>query len=206
MLQSMQTVTANEENHREEALVEEHYEKWTHWPVNWSAVWVGALASLAAVLLLGLVGIAIGAHLVGPEHRVVDLKAIGLGTLAYSIFSAFLAFVIGGWVAVRVAGVLRSEPAMLYGAIVWLLALPILVVLAGVGAGSYLGGWYGGVAGTPSWGAPASAPFDRPEPPGTNATEQERARLQGGAARVSRQGETMAGRRPESGPQRRWAR
>jgi hypothetical protein len=38
---------------------------------------------------------------------------------------------------------------MLHGAIVWLVAVPILMVLASMGAVSYLGGWYGGLAGLP---------------------------------------------------------
>src|SRR5438874_11948785 len=81
------------------AVAEIEYERWVHWPVNWSAVWVGALAALVAVLIFGLIGVAIGAHLVGPEHRVVALKTIGIGALIFSVFSSLFAFVIGGWVA-----------------------------------------------------------------------------------------------------------
>lgn len=157
----------------QEVASEAAYEKWNHWPINWSAVSVGALAALAAVLLFGLIGIALGAHLAGPEHRVVDLKKISLFTLAFCVFSSFLSFVIGGWVAGKIAGILHSEPAALHGAIVWLVAMPALVVLAALGAGSLFGGWYAGLAGTPSWVAPAGAPFERPEPPAANATQEE---------------------------------
>ena len=45
---------------RQEVVSEAHYEKWAHWPINWSAVWVGTLASIAALLIFGLIGIAIG--------------------------------------------------------------------------------------------------------------------------------------------------
>src|SRR5262245_558631 len=86
------------EPQRGEARVEVVTEKWVAWPIDWSAVWAGALAALAAVVVFGLVGIAVGAHLLGPEHRVVDLRKIGLGSLAFSVFVSFLAFVIGGWV------------------------------------------------------------------------------------------------------------
>jgi hypothetical protein len=173
---------ARAETKQREVQAEAQYERWVHWPVNWGAVWVGALAAVAAVLIFGLIGIALGAHLLGPDHRVVDLKKISLGTLAFSVVSAFLAFVIGGWVAGKIAGILRSEPAMLHGAIVWLVAVPILVVLAGLGAGSYFGGWYAGLAGTPSWAAPAGAPFDRPVSPGVSATEEERTQYKAGLA------------------------
>jgi hypothetical protein len=174
---SAQVDVANAEAKRREVTAETRYENWVHWSVNWSAVWVGALAAVAAVLLFGLVGIALGAHLLGPEHRVVDVKKLGLGTLAFSVFGAFLSFALGGWVAGKIAGILRSEPAMLHGAIVWLVAVPVLVLLAGLGAGGLFGGWYAGLAGTPAWAAPAAAPFDRPEPLGPTATEEERARF-----------------------------
>jgi hypothetical protein len=173
---SAQTNAVQDEVNRREVLEEAHHEFWKQWPVNWSAVWAGALASLAAVVVLGLIGVAIGAHVTGPDSRVVDLRTIGMLTLAFSVFSAFLSFVLGGWVAGKIAGILHSEPAMIHGAIVWLLSIPLLVALAGLGAGSYLGGWHGGLAGTPSWATPAAAPFDRPEQPLPGASADEVAR------------------------------
>ena len=152
------------------------------WPVCWSAIAVGALASLAAIAVLGLAGVALGVHLVGVENRVVDLTKVGFMTLAFSVFSSFLAFVLGGWVAGKVGGIDRSEPAMLHGAIAWLLAVPLLMVLASLGAGSYFGGWYAGLSGSPSWANHAAAPFDRPEIPGPMATPQEHARYEAARA------------------------
>jgi hypothetical protein len=162
------------ETQRTELVTEPYVQRWVAWPVNWSAVWVGALANLSAVLLFGLIGIALGAHLLDPEHRIVDLRKIAIGTLAFSIFSSFLAFVIGGWVTGKIAGILHSEPAMLHGVISWLVAVPLLVVVAALGAGNFLGGWYAGLAGTPSWGTATTTPFQRPEPPSSNATDSER--------------------------------
>jgi hypothetical protein len=162
---------------RREAAAEIEYERWVHWPVNWSAVWVGSLATLVTVLLFGLIGIAIGAHLLGPEHRVVDLKKLGIGAMIFSVVSAFFSFVIGGWITGKIAGILRSEPAMLHGAIAWCVAVPLLVALAAIGASSYFGSWFGGLAGTPSWAAPAIAPYDRPDPLAADATAEERAQF-----------------------------
>jgi len=155
-------------------VAEARYEQWRHWPVNWTAVWVGSLAALAAALLIGLIGIAVGAHLLGPEHRVVDLHKMHLGALIFSVCGAFFAFVIGGWAAGKIAGILHAEPAMLHGAIVWLLTTPLLMVVVGLGAGSFFGGWYAGLAGTPSW-AVSAAPVDRPDPLPADATADERA-------------------------------
>ena len=34
----------------------------TGWPVDWSAVWVGALSAVVVSLIIALTGMAIGAH------------------------------------------------------------------------------------------------------------------------------------------------
>lgn len=149
-------------------------EVWVHWPVHWSGIWIGSLAAVAAVLVFGLVGIAVGAHLLGPENRVVDLKKLSIGAMIFSVCGAFFAFAIGGWAATKTAGILRAETGMLHGAVAWLVAVPILVVLAGLGAGSSMGGWYSGLGGTPSWDAPGALPFDRPDPINGTTTEAER--------------------------------
>jgi hypothetical protein len=117
------------------------------WPVSWSAVWVGALSAMALALIFGLVAIAIGAHRVGQPFGA--WRDVGFPALVFSVLGAFLAFALGGWTAARVAGARRAETAMLHGAIAWLVAVPILMVLASMGAATYFGGWYGGLAGIP---------------------------------------------------------
>ena len=122
------------------------------WPVSWSAVWIGTLSAIALALILGLIGTAVGAHSAG--HSFATWKDVGFWGLVWTVFAAFLSFVVGGWVATKVAGFRRSEPAMLHGAVVWLVAVPILLVLASMGAAAYLGSWYSGLAGTPAWVTP----------------------------------------------------
>jgi hypothetical protein len=126
------------------------------WPVAWNGVWVGALAALALALLIGLIGFAVGAH---EATRLIDWKKARLASVAFSIGGAFFSFVVGGWAAARVAGIRRSEPAMLHGVIVCLVALPFMVGLAVTGASTHAGAWYGGLAGTPAW-ATAVSPMD----------------------------------------------
>jgi hypothetical protein len=171
----MQTSPATISQNSRETLVEGQYEKWAHCHVNWTAIWVGALAALTMALLFGLAGIAVEAHVVGPEQRVVDLKKMGIATAIVSVCAAFFAFVIAGWVGVKVAGILHSEPAMLHGAIVWLVAVPLVIVMASLGAASFFDGWLAGLGGAPAWSALAKAPFERPEYPGANATAEEMA-------------------------------
>jgi len=126
-------------------------ERWHPWPVSWSGVWVGALSALATALILGLTAIAVGQQLIDPQQPFVDWRKVHLGSLIFSVFAAFLSYVVAGWVAASIAGFRRSEPAMLHGAIAWLVTIPCLLLLAALGAGSYFGGWYGGLSGRPAW-------------------------------------------------------
>jgi hypothetical protein len=142
-----------------ERRIASRYEGWecSGWPVNWSAIWIGALAALAVALIIGLVGIAIGAYQLGPESRIVSWRKFQLAALVFSVGGAFFAFVVGGWVAGKILGSPRGEAAVLHGAIAWLVTVPLLLALASLGAASYFGTWYGGLAGTPVW-ATAAAP------------------------------------------------
>ena len=122
------------------------------WPIAWSAVWVGALAALAVALIFGLTGIAIGAHKVGVS--LTNARELGLGALIFSVCGAFFSFVVGAWITSTLAGYRQAEPAIIHGGVVWLVTVPMLLLLAALGAGAYFGGWYSGLAGTPTWATP----------------------------------------------------
>jgi len=170
---TMQEEMLRRDVRRESVVDEARYEQWVYWPVNWSAAWVGALASLAAGILFGLIGIAVGMQSVDSTSRIVDLHKITIGTLIFSVCVSFFAFVIGGWVAGKIAGILRAEPAMLHGSIVRLLATPALVLLAALGAGSSIGAWHASLA-TPYSANSAAVPFDRPDALDAAASAEER--------------------------------
>ena len=129
------------------------------WPVYWNAVWVGALAAVVAVVLFGVIGTAIGAYSAGAEARITSLRGIGFVGLAYAVFASFLAFVIGGWITARVAGLSRAEPAMLHGAVTFLAATVTLLALASFG-GAVLSGWYVALAPSPVVPAQTGQPVD----------------------------------------------
>jgi hypothetical protein len=128
------------------------------WPVYWSAIWAGALSALALALIFGLIGTALGAHQVGK--KVVNLHDMTFWGLVFSVAGAFFSFVVGGWVASSIAGLRRAEDAALHGALSWLVALPMLLVLGALGAASFFGGWYGGLAGTPVWASASNVTAD----------------------------------------------
>jgi len=127
------------------------------WPVSWGAIWVGALASVAMVLMFGLLGIALGAYVGVPVRGYPSWRDFGLGTMILSVFGAFLAFAVGGWIAGKILGGGRSEITMLHAAIAWLVAVPFLLGFAALGSGVYFGAWYSGLAGVPAWVAQPAA-------------------------------------------------
>jgi hypothetical protein len=147
--------------------------------VHWSAVWVGALSALAAALVLGLAGSALGLHLAGPAQQITSFQTLSTATIAFAVVSAMLAFFLGGWVAVRVAGFHFAEPAMAHGAIAWLAAVPIFLVATAFGGGSYLGSWYGGLSDSPAWTTPTQAAVtaSRTDTVPQDADTQEAARI-----------------------------
>lgn len=136
------------------------YETWLSWPVYWSAIWIGVFSAIATGLILGLLGVAAGAHLVIPGYRLLKWSEFGFGALIFSVFGAFFSFVLGGWVTGKVAGIRHSEPGALHGALVWVFAVPVMLVLAALGAASFFGSWYGGLAGAPGWVVPPQGPVD----------------------------------------------
>jgi hypothetical protein len=121
-------------------------ETWVVWSVNWSAIWVGALASLAAALVFGLLGTAIGAT---SLEKFSSWHTISRVDVAVVICAAFFSFVIGGWVAGKITGALHAERTILHASIAWLVATPLLVVMLAAGAGNAFGGWYGGLLASP---------------------------------------------------------
>jgi hypothetical protein len=134
-------------------------DRWSAWPVYWGPVILGAMVAVVATVLFGLVGTAIGAHKAGTEGRITTWSGVGFAGLAYAVIASFFSFVIGAWAAVRVAGIRRSEPAILHGAIAWVAAVFVMFVIAGL-SGAIFNGWYTSLAPTPAVPAVPGSPVD----------------------------------------------
>ncbi len=118
-------------------------ETWIPWKVNWSAVWVGALAALTASLIFGLLGTASG---LTSLEKLTSWHTVARVDIVMTVCAAFFAYVIGGWAAGKITGARYSEPTILHATIAWLVTMPLLVAMLALGVGNAFGGWYGGLA------------------------------------------------------------
>lgn len=104
--------------------------------VRWGAILAGLFAALSTLALLSLFGLAIGASAFDANDRV---QSYGLGAGIWGGVSALLAFLIGGWVAAKTAAVHGERNGLLNGAMVWAVAVPLLLYLLTSGVGSLVG-------------------------------------------------------------------
>lgn len=132
---------------------------WTAWPISWSAVIVGALAAIVAIVLFGLIGTAIGAQKTGVEGRITTWSGVGFLGLVWAVVSSFFSFVIAGWIAAKIAGIRSAQEAMLHGALAWLLAIALMSGAAAF-SGAIFNGWYTSLAPTPAVPAVPGQPAD----------------------------------------------
>jgi hypothetical protein len=132
---------------------------WTGWHLSWGSVFIGALAGLVAAVLFSLIAVAIGAHK-AVDDRILKWSDLGPVTLIVSVFGAFLASVIGAWVAAKMSGARRAEPAILHGVAAWLVSMGIVLLFAALSGAHTLAGGYLGGLNPPGAPAPATGPVD----------------------------------------------
>lgn len=103
--------------------------------VRWSSVLAGLFTALATMIVLVVLGIAIGLSSFDAQN----LDNFGIGAGIYGAVSAMIAFLFGGFISARTAAVAGSGNGILNGAMVWLVAIPLIVNLLGNGVGTLLG-------------------------------------------------------------------
>lgn len=91
--------------------------------VHWGAIFAGAVSALAILVVLNLIGAAIGLYVLDPAARDSDVGAAGATTGVWWAVSALASCFAGGWVAGRLAGVPIQLTAALHGLVVWALAV-----------------------------------------------------------------------------------
>ncbi|HWE63639.1 MAG TPA: hypothetical protein VHB98_18145 [Chloroflexota bacterium] len=101
--------------------------------VRWGAVWAGLVAALTVFVLLGLLGLTIGLSHVNVGAMVASGKAprdAGRNAAIWAGAAGIIAFLIGGYVAGRMAMVFTRGQAALHGAMIFFLTVPVIVLPA----------------------------------------------------------------------------
>lgn len=129
--------------------------------VSWAAVFAGAVMTLAAYLLLTLLGAAVGLSLSDTGIRA---NSLGVGAVIWAIVTVIASLFLGGYVSTLIAvGENRCE-AMVHGVLVWgvVTAMMFYMMAAGVRVGysaalgaAYVGGSVDADAANGNWEAVA---------------------------------------------------
>lgn len=86
--------------------------------ISWGAVFAGTIIAVGVTILLGLLGLAIGARAIDPAEAAA-FEGVGTGTALWWIVSSVLALAIGGFVAGRTSGQPDRFAATAHGAATW---------------------------------------------------------------------------------------
>lgn len=104
--------------------------------VQWGPIIGGVLTALAALIVLSLLGLAIGASALEPR----DVgEGLGTGAAIWGAISAIIAFFVGGFIAARTAAVGGVGSGMINGFLVGATILALVLYLSGTGLGAAFG-------------------------------------------------------------------
>ena len=130
--------------------------------ISWGAIIAGSITALSIMVLLSLLGIAIGSMMVEPTaaDTMPSATTVGIGGAAWSVISLLVAIFAGGWVAGRLAGSPERTDGMIYGWLTWgfctLLAIFVATSTLSVMLGSVFGA-LGSITQTAAQGAQGAA-------------------------------------------------
>lgn len=105
--------------------------------VRWSAIIAGLVTTIAVMVLLSVLGAAIG---LSSYDQGDSGRGYGVAAGLWAIISAILAFFAGGYIAARTAGIFGRDNAILNGTMVWATTIPLSLFLLTGGVMSLLSG------------------------------------------------------------------
>jgi hypothetical protein len=103
--------------------------------VRWGPIFAGLFAALTTLVVLGVLGLAIG---LSSYNAGEPARNFGIGAGIWGSISALIAFAVGGWLASFTASIRSRGYGMLNGAMVWVVAIPLLLYLLAGGIGTLL--------------------------------------------------------------------
>jgi heme A synthase len=104
--------------------------------VQFGPIVAGILTAIATLLILTVLGLAIGSSALEPRD---SGQTIGTAAAIWGVVSALIAFFLGGWVAARTAAVAGAGSGLINGLMVGAALFAIVLWLTGSGVSSILG-------------------------------------------------------------------
>jgi len=104
--------------------------------VQWGPIVAGLLSAIASMLVLTVLGVAIGASAFEPRS---SGETIGTSAAIWGAVSAIVSFFIGGWVAAKTAAVGGHFAGLMNGLMVGAAGLALILYLTGSGLGNLFG-------------------------------------------------------------------
>jgi hypothetical protein len=92
--------------------------------VRWPAIFAGLFAALSTLVVLAVLGAAVAGSTWDPGD---SARTFGIGAGIWAAVSALIAFFIGGFLASRTAAVRGHNNGTLNGAMVWVVAIPLIL-------------------------------------------------------------------------------
>lgn len=94
--------------------------------IYWASVLAGVFVTVSLLVLLGVLGVAIG--LSGDASPTTGWT---IGAIIWGIIAMVVAFGVGGYMAARAAALFNRGNATLHGMLVWAVAIPLLLFVFG---------------------------------------------------------------------------
>lgn len=104
--------------------------------VQFGPIIAGVLTAIATLLILTVLGLAIGASALEPRDAG---QTLGGAAAIWGIISALIAFFLGGWVAAKTAAVAGAGSGLINGLMVGAAIIALVLWLTGSGVSSVLG-------------------------------------------------------------------
>ena len=116
--------------------------------VSWGGVWGGVLVAIGLLLLLSVLGVAIGVTAVDPGETQAERVGTGIGV--WGGLSLLIALFVGGMVSTRIGAIFDRTTGFFEGVLVWAVTVLLMIYLATTGIGMLASGAFNMVRGAGS--------------------------------------------------------
>ncbi|HEX6005988.1 MAG TPA: hypothetical protein VFZ14_18505, partial [Burkholderiales bacterium] len=96
--------------------------------VSWGGIWGGVLVAIGLLLLLSVLGVAIGVTAVDPGDTQAETVGTGIGV--WGGISLLISLFVGGLVSTRIGAIFDRTTGFFEGALVWAVSVLLMVYLA----------------------------------------------------------------------------